>query len=309
MGTWGYKLYDDDIALDIKESYISMLKKGVDSRVATQRMMMIYDVDNFDVNETPLFWLILADIQWNKAILENDVKEKAIYYIDSGIDLHRWKDAPAAVIKKRKDVLIKLKEKLLSPQPSKKHLTTAQYICSWNLGDVYAYPLLSDYAKEKGLYGKHFLFYKVGETISYPNHIIPVVWVKLTNDSSLPENVKEFNVLEYVQTSVVDDDRPVYREYLKKQLANNIEQKRDDMGELPVYSFALVNTSKRIIPKQLKYIGNFTNVMPPKLDNLPISNVEIPSFVWKFLEKNLINRYLCFNLRQGKRYENKKSNK
>ena len=70
----------------------------------------------------------------------------------------------------------------------------------WKLGDVFAYPLKSDLAKERELYGRYFLIQKVDEAAWYPRHIVPIIYVKITSDTYLPSNIEEYNQLEYVQT-------------------------------------------------------------------------------------------------------------
>jgi hypothetical protein len=276
-----------------------------------QQIFVEYGVEELDIGEMSLFWLVIADVQWHHGILEDDIKKKAIYYIDSGIALTAYDYTYSSWLENRKKVLEKLKEQLNSKQPEKHSVKDAKkYKCKWKIGDVYAYPLLSDYAKDKGLHGKYFLFYKVAECSWDNNYIIPVVWVKITNDSNLPKSVEEFNTLQYVQTSVEDEDRPFYHQHIEKQRSSNkaFEQKRDEFGELPIYRLALINTSKRIIPKKMIYLGNFQNVIPPELDNLPICDIEMPSFVWKFFEKNLIDCYFGLSLRQGSRYDKYRNN-
>lgn len=306
MGTWGHGLYDDDFALDIRESYIKHLQNGIDKHLAIDKIFKEYEGEKFDINEASVFWLVIADTQWDYGMLEDTVKQKAFFYIDSGIALSSYEATSTSCVDDRRKTLLELKSKLIDKQPKNKKNNELKYRCKWKIGDVYAYPILSDYAKEKGLHGKYFLFYKVAESFYDQDHIVPVVWVKLTRDDTLPQNADEFNDLEYVQTSVEDEDRPFYHHYVENQRSSSktFEQKRDEFGELPIYRIALINTSKRAIPKELVRIGNFENIDPPELDNLPICDIEMPSFVWKFFEKNLIDRYFGLNLRQGSRYDN-----
>ena len=94
-----------------------------------------------------------------------------------------------------------LEEKLLSTQPPmRKVIKKRTYKCQWKIGDVFAYRLESNLAMESGLLGRYFLIEKVDETIWHPGHIVPIVRVKITNDSNLPSNIEEYNQLEYVQT-------------------------------------------------------------------------------------------------------------
>ncbi len=105
--------------------------------------------------------------------------------------------------KQKEKMLDKLYEKLNSPLPPvKKYRRRRTYKCEWNFGDVFAYRLESELAKERGLFGRCFLIRKVDETTWYPGHIIPVVYVKITDDDQIPQNAEEYNKLEYVQVSL-----------------------------------------------------------------------------------------------------------
>ena len=72
--------------------------------------------------------------------------------------------------------------------------------CTWEMGDVFLNQLDSDLAKEKGLYGRHFLIQKIDEGVRHPGHMVPIVYVKITADDKLPTDLDEFNELEFVQT-------------------------------------------------------------------------------------------------------------
>ena len=297
MGTWGTKLYQDDITSDVREYYQKVIKETNNGASVTDKLLKAFSSELDDRDDAPLVWFALADTQWDYGRLEDFVKEKALYYLDQGEDLFRWNDESPENADKRKKVLDKLKEKLLSPQPLEKKIKkTKHYCCQWKMGDVYAYPLDSEYAKEKGLAGRYFLFHKVDEGIFYPEHIIPIVRVKITKDNQLPLDKKTFNDLEYVQTSIgfgrsLDPETKVYY---------------DEYGYMPEYRLKLINTSKRIIPKNLIYVGNFQQVDPPAIENIPRDSIETQGFVWKFFDHHMIDTYFNFNLRQASIYVKKK---
>lgn len=312
MGTWNYGVFDNDVAQDIKEEYIGLLRRGMNSTEAT-KMVVFRNQDIIDdVDEAPVFWLALADVQWEYGILENTVKNTALNYLNSADFLEQWKCVNSKIATKRKEALLSLKEKLLSANPSPKKISIPKlYRCQWKLGDVYAYPLLSDYAKEKGHYGEYFVFYKIGETTCHPGHIIPVVWAKITDGGRLPANVDEFNALEFIQTRTTlyehrffpfSGNRP-----REEQIAEKSKKQyyRDEYGHLPHHQMAIANTSKRIIPKNLLYLGNFKGVTPPAIDNPPTHEMHISLFVWKTLEKHLIDVYHYYNLRESQIYSKK----
>ena len=299
MGTWGTKLYQDDITSDVREYYQDVIKKTKDGSLTTEKLLKAFSSELDDRDDAPLVWFALADTQWDYGRLEDFVKEKALYYLEQGEDLFRWNDESPEDADKRKRILDKLKEKLLSPQPPEKKIAkTKHYCCQWKMGDVYAYPLVSDYAKEKGLEGRYFLFHKIDEGTFYPEHVIPIVRVKITKDSQLPVDIKTFNDLEYVQTSVG----------FERVIAPGTKVYYDEYGKLPEYRLKLINTSKRIIPKNLIYVGNFQQVDPPLIENIPRNSLETRGFLWKFFDHLMIDTYFSFNLRQAPIYSKKNEN-
>ena len=304
MGAWGIKLYQDDVALDAKEEYIELLKKGWTNEEATKELVNNYVDYIKDREDGPIFWFALADTQWDYGRLLPEVKNKALQYLESSADLDRWSNDLKSY-KQRQEVLIKLKEKLNSPQPTEKKISIPKlYKCEWKIGDVYAYKLESELAKEKKLYGKYLLFIKVDESIWYPGHIIPIVRVKITSDGVLPNGEEDINNSEYVQISftLYEDrflplrgDQPLDQQIKEK---SKINYKVDDYGYLPEYMMSMISTSKRVIPKKLIYLGNFTNINSPYVEFIPHSKLNIYSCFWKDIEESIIDRYIGHNLRQ-----------
>lgn len=304
MGAWGPKLYQDDLAIDIRDRYKEELKRGKTGKQITKELLEEYETILLDSDDAPIFWFALADTQWELGRLEDEVKRNALYYIQDGSDLKRWKIENPRLVNKREKVLEELKNKLLTPQPTKKVVSIHKlYQCEWNLGDLYAYPLENGYAEEKGVAGRFFLFHKVGESTYYPGHIIPIIRVKITKNQELPQNVDEYNELEYVQTSVFRCDESISQirgvSFVNGMAVDKYET--DEFGFLPIYRLILINTSKRVIPKKLIYVGNYKDVLPPKLEFVP-EDISIPGFMWRFFENNMIERYCGYNLGQYEIY-------
>lgn len=317
MGAWGPRLYQDDIAEEVRDYYKDQLHRGKTGDEITQELISQNEYALSDPDDAPVFWFALADTQWNLGRLEDFVREKALYHIRSGHDIKRWKMENPKEAKVRAKVLSELEQKLLSPQPVEKKISQYKlYRCEWKIGDVYAYPLNSKYAREKGLYGKYFLFHKIGETTSWPGHIIPIVRVKITANNQLPLDEKSFDSLEYVQTSATKFD-PFIEEFhidcrglTEEEFLSKVNQKKtelnfDEFGYLPQYRLALINTSKRVIPKNLVFVGNFRNIKPPKQEFVPQNELSIPSFLWKFFDKIMIDTYCGYNLREYQIYSKK----
>ena len=185
------------------------------------------------------------------------------------------------------------------------------YKCEWNVGDVFAYRLESDLTKERGLWGRYFLIQKVDEDTWYPGHIVTIVYVKITRDENLPANIDEYNQLEYVQTSFtkyehrfwpIDGRRPQQDVAEKSKMKYEV----DEYGYLPEFRITLLNTSKKAIPSNLIFIGNFANFIPPKCEFIPHAKINISNVSWKkfdeTFETKMIKRYCGYNLREFKSY-------
>jgi hypothetical protein len=141
MGTWGTGIFDDDLALDLKDDYRELVADGLSGPEATRLVTARWEPDLADPDVEPVFWLSLAATQWQVGRLEDSVKAKALEIIDSGADLVRWQDDPWT-LKRRRQVLVKLRQQLeLPPSPPKKIRKTYKSTCEWEVGEIIAYRL------------------------------------------------------------------------------------------------------------------------------------------------------------------------
>ena len=319
MGAWGVKIYQDDVACDVRDEYKEALKKGISNEEISEKLIEEY-TGYEDDEEEAIFWFALADTQWKLGRLLEEVKENAIKYIDSKKDLERWEEDPK-LREKRKKVLLELKEQLVKsisieekdklkeqlerPQPEEKKIRKYEkpYKCEWKIGDVFAYPIKSKEAKEIGLEGQYFIIIKTGETSWYPEHIIPVVKIKVTKNGKIPKTVEEINELEYIQSRFY-----TYYHGLPVTL-DQFKFPKDEYGLISYYDMGIITTSKRVIPKELQYIGNFANkIEPPKIEfrDSKKSSYELSSgkcVLWKELEKIGLIAYKRYNLKQDEIYQ------
>lgn len=316
MGIWGSELYQNDTALDIKDSIEELFNAGKTAQEITEELIKDYKSIIGDINEEPLFWFAVADTQWNLGVLLPNVKEKAICLIDKEHNILKAQQTDMPEKAQRMKTLANLKEKLLSPQPTVKKTNKKReyYKCQWKLGDVFAYRLESELAKEKGLYGRYFLIQKVDEDIWYPGYIVPIVYVKITDNTDLPSNVEEYNQLEYVQTWFTKyEDRflPIDMRRPQEDIAekSKMNYRVDEYGFLPQYRVRLLNTSKKVIPDKLLYVGNFINSIRPQKEFVPHSKDNIVTVSWKqfneTFETKMIKRYCGHNLRELSIYKSK----
>ncbi|QVK18167.1 hypothetical protein KHQ81_00155 [Mycoplasmatota bacterium] len=89
MGAWGPKLYEDDVAIDIKDEFRNLLERGKTTEEATEILIRDNQDTIDDMDEGPIFWFALSDTQWNLGNLLPFVKEKAIEHFRNGSDLRR----------------------------------------------------------------------------------------------------------------------------------------------------------------------------------------------------------------------------
>ncbi len=163
MGFWGTKLYQNDTTCDVRDTYMECLREKQMSNEDAYSFVLEEYNDCMGTDEEPLFWYALADTQWKVGRLSDDVREKArsLILADASLDLFEKEDPK--MLSKWKETLSALAEKLDSPQPKEKKLRKPILVNSdlWEVGDVYACPLQSDFAKEKNFSGKYFVMQKV----------------------------------------------------------------------------------------------------------------------------------------------------
>lgn len=312
MGAWGAGLYENDTALDVKDEFEKLFNDGKSVQEITDGLTAEFESIMDCTDEAPLFWLALADTQWTFGVLLPKIKENALRWINELKS--QTADTPDRA--RQGKALDDLQTKLLSPLPPvKKPKKKRIYKCEWKIGDVFAYQLESELAKERGLYGRYFLIQKVDEGTWYPGHIVPIIYVKLTKDANIPSTVEEYDEAEYVQTRFtkyeerfwpIDMSRP--KEDIEEKTKLNYEV--DEYGFLPQYRLTLLNTSKRVIPKELIYVGNFPDAIRPKKEFIPHAKVNIGVIWWKHFdmtfETEMIKKYCGHNLRELSVYADKK---
>ena len=313
MGVWGAGLYQNDTSEDIRSEFKELYNSGKDVHEITDQLLS----DNNDIlndsNEAPFFWFALADTQWKHGVLLPMVKEKALWWIEhEKFDINAIFPCPKKRnIKRRQEVLLKLKEELLSPLPKKKKpYKRLPYKCEWQIGDVFAYRLESDLAKDKGVYGRYLLLQKIDEDIWEYGSTIPIVYVKITADDKIPTSEDEYNGLEFVQTSFSKYEHrfwPLEGLRMKEDIEakSKINYVVDDYGYLPEYRVVLLHTSKRVIPKNLIYVGRFENIVRPKNEFVPHIKFNILHTYWQnnVFEEEMIKSYFGHNRRENPIYK------
>lgn len=177
MGVWSSSLFSNDIACDVKDTYIYFLRQQYSNDEAYQRTYKEYE-DMIGTENEPLFWYALADTQWCMGRLMPAVRDTALCFIRENGGNALLKDLPKHALKWEK-ALQKLQERLCSPMPPEKKVAKPIEFKRnpWNVGDVYAYQFHTELAAEHGLLGKFILFQKVGNVEYYKDRVYSVVQI------------------------------------------------------------------------------------------------------------------------------------
>jgi hypothetical protein len=273
MGTWGPKLYQDDIYEDVRSYYKDQLKRGKSNDEVTNELIEQSRDIISDQDDAPIFWFALADTQWDLGRLLPWVRENALGCLRNGANLERWKNESSKEYEVRKKVLEELETKLNSLMPHEKRVTQHKlYKCEWKIGDVFAYKFEENYAIENGFRERYAIICKVDEGTWSPGHIIPIVYIKLTNGTELPKYESDIEKCEFVRTTLA--------------------------RRKPEYRMQLLSTSRRIIPNdKLIFIGNFTNLSTPSDEYIIHDKVSIVTCNWSKFEETVISKYLNLNNR------------
>ena len=161
MGTWGTALFSNDLSCDIRSEYNTLLALGKENEDA-ERILFDYYSSMLGVgdDEEPMFWITLAYVEWKKGRLSELVKEKALYYIDSDIEINIWKRmANEKDVKERQKVLAKIRETIISPMPEKKKIRKPTVSkCPWEVGSLLAYRICTNKKiEDRACFGKYAL--------------------------------------------------------------------------------------------------------------------------------------------------------
>ena len=155
---------------------------------------------------------------------------------------------------------------------------------------MFSYKLESDYAKEKGIYGRHLIFIKIDILKYSDGYVDPVFWIKITGDDKIPKTVEEINNLEFIE--LVN-----YRFEAKNMMFKDkdINVKPNKRGMIPIYRSSICTSSKRSIPKKLIYIGNFPGIIPPADEILGYKDAYMIGPWWHNFEEAIIDDYFIYN--------------
>ena len=119
MGAWSESITGNDTASDLLNEYpAAFFKYEPDEAVAVlDQYVRENEFDESEPEEWCNYVYSLADYMWKKGILTDEVKKRALQMIDSGFGLDIWAESSEKMLKARKKVLARFREKITSPMP------------------------------------------------------------------------------------------------------------------------------------------------------------------------------------------------
>lgn len=162
----------------------------------------------------------------------------------------------------------------------------------WEIGDTFYYKI-ENYSEE--LDGRYMLFIKAD---IYND--IPSFRVKVTPYNKLPKTKEELELLGYarLQTRLWEQRfSPLNGKLSIEKLIeerNKVKFYPDENGILYIYQVMINITSRKHIPKEWEYLGNF-NLSLPIDEYIPFQKFDIWGFIWNYGSKYLLDKYVRYN--------------
>jgi len=140
MGAYGVGIYSCDIASDLvdfcQEVYpLVGVEEG--NKLLSKEFSHYFNIDKSDMdNDEASFWYALADWQWKRGILNDEIKNKVLDLLADYVGLDQWEEDNPKEAKKRKKVLENLRIKLESPQKPPAKMSPKLIKAKHKIGDV-----------------------------------------------------------------------------------------------------------------------------------------------------------------------------
>ena len=121
MGAWGFGIRDDDFVCDVIGEFEDLLKAGKSVREATEDVRSKFAAAMQDPDDSPLFCIALAEMQWTYGDLEPQIFNRVKEDLDSGQSLAAWAEDERGLARRR-TALEKFLAKIVQPNRRPKKL-------------------------------------------------------------------------------------------------------------------------------------------------------------------------------------------
>ena len=178
MGAWGTGIYSNDVAEDVKDTYIGLLKSGKSDDEALNDLISDFNDEIDDEEDTLDFYFALADVMWKYGRLTEEIKKRALDNIEIDLKCGRW--TTKQELKQREKKLSELKAKFDSPMPERKKVSIHKpYKIGLKANDIFYYqlPEINKWVTNNGdVYTEEFEKYAGKFIIVYVMYITQKDW-------------------------------------------------------------------------------------------------------------------------------------
>lgn len=120
MGSWGTGIYSNDTSEDVRDickEIFPFVSVEEGNQIIFKEYKELIEQNRID-DDYASFWYALADWQWKHGILSEQIRSKTIELLNMHAGISDWEEsATAADVKKRLNVMEKLKAQLETPMP------------------------------------------------------------------------------------------------------------------------------------------------------------------------------------------------
>lgn len=113
MGTWGTGVFDDDVALDLRDIFEDALARGSTPVQAADAALREMGEDAMeDSDDGPVIVFALTSVLLDRGLTRHPLFERARQMLDSGEGLERWEEAEETNLRARREECAKLSARL-----------------------------------------------------------------------------------------------------------------------------------------------------------------------------------------------------
>jgi hypothetical protein len=115
MGTRGAGLFEDDIAVEIREAFQAEIDDGLSPMKAAGRVLEEWAEAADDEDDGPVIHLALASLLLDLGVRQHPVLEEARAILEQEAGLERWQEAGETSLAGRREVYQQLLARMIPP--------------------------------------------------------------------------------------------------------------------------------------------------------------------------------------------------
>jgi hypothetical protein len=263
---------------DIKNEYLELRRDGTGREQALSILEKRYSAE---INEAPeddgaIFWISLADGQWENREISAETAEKAICAL-TVLEGSEWRISKADISRRRMWYSH-------SPMPEKKiGIIRRKFRCEWEIGDTFAYQLSGSAAEQNNVSGQFILMRKVSDVEFGDGRLFPVVTLSLWAEKPFPQTTAEFCSVPLLKLSRG-----------RFGLPDSLYEYRTQI---------VIRSQKQLRSIPLIYVGNFSGVPDPE-DEVIVNHAGCMLMV----HPELFDRDFNIRIRSSRQYDDSEFN-